>query len=478
MFTPSFYHGKDYKLTINLRENVINLNTIAEELGHKVGAKMRSTKKIGLTYIPPLNAEIKIISPIQQPNEAQKNMISAGLNDTDQIPSHFSWEYPEDVNKWKGWKTTKTFLQNPINQYSCGLCWAISSATMLGDRFAIFSRGLNPELSYTYIASCMPKSLKCQGGFPANAGKFLEKNGTVKNSCWDYSWCSDNKKCTDGLPGLSELIPQCSTGDECNNRCQGGSCYRTGNTRHYKAQSGSTQSIVNINAIKLDILNYGPVVATYRVFADFLIGSMPHIKKDKKPDFWSKTNNIYINIQGKDIYGYGNLQCDGKMVNASECFKGNHAIVIVGWGVDHDITINSKSSVSVPYWIIRNSWGKDWNTNGYFKMAISNPDEGFNMQCALDRGLIINGIKIGGVTTFKPNIKMAPSGVVQHFNEEVYHNNYFKLYENYIIYTIFVLIVWHMLPSFITKYKLSAQELIGLCVFFILLFVYHNKNYL
>jgi len=41
----------------------------------------------------------------------------------------------------------------------------------------------------------------------------------------------------------------------------------------------------------------------------------------------------------------------------------NHAVVAVGWGQTED-----KDGNSLPYWIVRNSWGSGWGEDGYFRV--------------------------------------------------------------------------------------------------------------
>ena len=51
-------------------------------------------------------------------------------------------------------------------------------------------------------------------------------------------------------------------------------------------------------------------------------------------------------------------------------FNLNHAVIVVGYL----IAGKDKSGFLPPYWIIRNSWGKQWGDGGYMRMGITGGD--------------------------------------------------------------------------------------------------------
>lgn len=59
-----------------------------------------------------------------------------------------------------------------------------------------------------------------------------------------------------------------------------------------------------------------------------------------------------------DAYGFMNYQSG--VFDGSCGTQMNHAINIVGYGVD--------SATNKKYWLMRNSWGTSWGEQGYFRM--------------------------------------------------------------------------------------------------------------
>ncbi|XP_073508973.1 procathepsin L-like isoform X2 [Phyllobates terribilis] len=57
------------------------------------------------------------------------------------------------------------------------------------------------------------------------------------------------------------------------------------------------------------------------------------------------------------------LYCNGIFEGGCSEYP-NHAVIIVGYGTEHD----NQSNEDIDYWIVRNSWGADWGDEGYVKM--------------------------------------------------------------------------------------------------------------
>jgi hypothetical protein len=56
----------------------------------------------------------------------------------------------------------------------------------------------------------------------------------------------------------------------------------------------------------------------------------------------------------------------------------SHAVVCVGWGV------TPANEGSIPYWIIKNSWGETWGEQGYFRIARSLKTHPTGGDCAVE----------------------------------------------------------------------------------------------
>eukprot|EP00933_Yihiella_yeosuensis_P062430 TRINITY_DN65381_c0_g1_i1.p1 TRINITY_DN65381_c0_g1~~TRINITY_DN65381_c0_g1_i1.p1 ORF type:complete len:391 (-),score=88.21 TRINITY_DN65381_c0_g1_i1:71-1243(-) len=55
----------------------------------------------------------------------------------------------------------------------------------------------------------------------------------------------------------------------------------------------------------------------------------------------------------------------------------NHAVVMLGYGHDKDMGLD--------YWLIRNSWGREWGEKGYIRVLRHSTDEGDAGYCGIDK---------------------------------------------------------------------------------------------
>ncbi len=276
--------------------------------------------------------------------------------DTEYTPPESAPDVFDGREVWRGLITT------PMDQGSCGSCWAFASTSTLADRFNIQSKGLmhvtlspaklilcdwggtetsvvNPLNDATEVDILDTRSLTsgaCFGNSLYEAFRYLYVVGTCTEKCVPYTASLGGKKAVSDFREPADL-PLCTavTGplrDMCanyyfdqNTGTEGGDPQRYYRAYRFSAIPGTAVDGGSEDRIRKGIYTWGPVATGMQVYPDFYT-------------FDPKTTVYEWDGQGPQV--------------------GGHAIEIVGWG----------SGDGKDYWIVKNSWGVEWGDGGYFKM--------------------------------------------------------------------------------------------------------------
>ncbi|XP_055344689.1 uncharacterized protein LOC129592638 [Paramacrobiotus metropolitanus] len=222
------------------------------------------------------------------------------------------------------------------DQGACGSCWAQAGTSALSDRYCIASGSANAyrKLSAQDVVVCSGGNNKnwCDGNDPRVPYAMAVSSGivtggdyqsTTNQGCMPYaSYTETEAKAT----STNQCTQTCSTSaiNYSQNKTYGSSWYTLGN-RFANNSGGAAASIATtdtvIRQIQYELMTNGPMTVTIEVYADF----------------FSYSSGVYQHITGN--------------------YSGGHAMKLIGWGTEN----------GTDYWLIANSWGYGWGSNGILK---------------------------------------------------------------------------------------------------------------
>ena len=252
------------------------------------------------------------------PREAPANQVTADmLVATKDLPKDFDWRNVNGMN----------YVTSDVNQHIpqyCGSCWIHGTTASLNDRIKVMRRAHFPDvmLARQVLMNCVPspnKSLPppgCDGGDPWMIHQYLMKNDVPDETCMPYQ----------------ARNMECNAMDQCRNCLSGHepSCWSIDTWTGYGVSSyGNLSGEV---AMMKEIYARGPITCSFATDAEFMM-NMSRVLLEHEGVYSTKKN-------------YTEDQVD-------------HNMEVTGWGV---------TASGTKYWVVRNSWGTYFGSNGWFKL--------------------------------------------------------------------------------------------------------------
>ncbi|CAH1778480.1 unnamed protein product [Owenia fusiformis] len=213
-------------------------------------------------------------------------------------------------------KESKGHVSKIRDQGDCASSWAISTTDVTSDRLKMkMTSGIKVDFSPQQLISCIgDKQLGCTGGHLDSAWEYMRLQGVADEECYPYT------------SGLYSSKKTCQV-ERSSSRSKNGVCSKK--NKIYKMDKPYRMPN-NEKEIMEEILTNGPVQATFVVHEDFFMYK----------------SGIYRHSVAADDIG----------------LSGYHSVRIVGWGSE------CSSQGDTKYWIVANSWGKQWGEQGYFRI--------------------------------------------------------------------------------------------------------------
>eukprot|EP00429_Kryptoperidinium_foliaceum_P016416 CAMPEP_0176042682 /NCGR_PEP_ID=MMETSP0120_2-20121206/21179_1 /TAXON_ID=160619 /ORGANISM="Kryptoperidinium foliaceum, Strain CCMP 1326" /LENGTH=540 /DNA_ID=CAMNT_0017376091 /DNA_START=96 /DNA_END=1718 /DNA_ORIENTATION=- len=224
------------------------------------------------------------------------------LQKVEVLPKEFDWSN----------KDGRSFLEPVMDQADCGSCYAASSMRMLTARHKIRQNDTEAlPWSINFPLFCSEYNQGCKGGYGLLTAKWSRDIGLLPATCMRYN-----------TGGSCKL--------ECDLKSLKGKRFRADAHRYVGAWYGNS----SVQTIKEELYRNGPLVVGLEPSEDFM--------------FYSE--GIYkTSVPGQQLLRTGDQEWE----------RVDHAVLLVGWGVDN----------GQKYWKIQNSWGPDWGEDGFFRIA-------------------------------------------------------------------------------------------------------------
>jgi C1A family cysteine protease len=209
------------------------------------------------------------------------------------------------------WRTKKAVSQ-VYDQGQCGCCWAISVTESIESHWFLAGKGALPSLSWQQLicCDCTTDDVGCNGGDPNLAYKYIVKAGGVES--------------TKAYPftDAGAVMPwenRCNTDQKQTGRC--------------------TECKFDKSSVVATITGYENVTAGDESALLSAVAAVGPV-------------SVCIDSEVWQTYGGGVLTKCGKQLD--------HCVQVVGYD----------TSKKPGYYIVKNSWGKDWGENGYIRIQI------------------------------------------------------------------------------------------------------------
>jgi len=248
----------------------------------------------------------------RMPQSQARRLLGVNMRDyqpSNTIIKHFTAAQianaPDEFDSRTNWPDCDT-MKEIRNQKHCGSCWAFGAAEAMSDRMCVHKKE-NVRLSPEDINSCSRHLLISCGSC----------EGGRPACAWAY-WCNTGVVSDECAPYTAGNDSSMHT-PECPKKCTGNKAL---DWNKDKRKGEKHYSVSGEKEMMTEISTNGPIEVAFEVYEDF----------------YSYSSGIYHHTTG----GY----------------EGGHAVKMIGYGTEN----------GEKYWLVANSWDKDWGEDGFFRI--------------------------------------------------------------------------------------------------------------